>query len=50
MGKEIMSAPVTAEGLLALYELGHPVAAVYDGSWTEWSAARNCPKPKESEP
>jgi thiosulfate/3-mercaptopyruvate sulfurtransferase len=29
---------------LALHELGHKDAAVYDGSWTEWSASPILPK------
>jgi len=29
---------------LALYELGHKEAAVYDGSWTEWSSIAKLPK------
>jgi thiosulfate/3-mercaptopyruvate sulfurtransferase len=29
---------------LALHELGHPRAAVYDGSWTEWAIANETPK------
>ena len=29
---------------LALHELGHKNAAVYDGSWTEWGASPSLPK------
>lgn len=29
---------------LALHEVGHPAAAVYDGSWTEWGASSITPK------
>ena len=29
---------------LALYELGHKNAAIYDGSWTEWGASSILPK------
>ena len=29
---------------LALHELGHTDAAVYDGSWTEWGASPSLPK------
>lgn len=29
---------------LALHEVGHPNASVYDGSWTEWSASSITPK------
>jgi len=28
---------------LALYLLGHKTAAVYDGSWAEWSLAEDTP-------
>lgn len=28
---------------LALYLIGHPTAAVYDGSWAEWSIAEDTP-------
>jgi thiosulfate/3-mercaptopyruvate sulfurtransferase len=31
---------------LALYELGHKDAAVYDGSWTEWGSNPGLPKAK----
>lgn len=31
---------------LALYELGHRDAAVYDGSWTEWGSNPGLPKAK----
>lgn len=31
---------------LALYELGHTDAAVYDGSWTEWGSRPELPKAK----
>ncbi len=35
----------TASGLaaLALYQLGHKTAAVYDGGWTEWASAPSTP-------
>lgn len=33
---------------LALYELGHKDAAVYDGSWTEWGASASTPKEQGS--
>ena len=35
---------VTAGTLaLALYEIGVPEVAVYDGSWTEWGARADTP-------
>lgn len=35
---------------LALHETGHPDAAVYDGSWTEWGSAAGLPKKKGDQP
>lgn len=35
---------------LALHEAGHPDAAIYDGSWTEWGSNPNLPKKQGDEP
>lgn len=35
---------------LALHETGHPDAAIYGGSWTEWGSNPNLPKKRGNEP
>lgn len=35
---------------LALHEIGHPDAAIYDGSWSEWSQRPNAPVKQGKEP
>lgn len=35
---------------LGLYEIGHPDAAIYGGSWTEWGSNPQLPKKQGSEP